>query len=577
MSETLMNPFWFVPIRGETARRRTLAEWGVYDELTRTRRSTTALLTGEIHARIRVVTPVHVTGEIETGGRAMARRRLYRRFEPNAERDLPVIEGSTLRGTIRSYIEALTNGAASSYLTGHEHSSGDPKKGVYAKRFRDRHVGFWVGPRPTEGLAGKDLVKAHKSTFSVHGSKRHTFGDTSGVHRCDQPAGVFMPEKLGDRSGSDLAPSGEGQEPIRVDAPTLMFGLVTLAGNSEDGKSWSPNAPVPAIAGRVFFEDAWFDEAAATWGPNSLDLDTDAILGGANPSKSNWWYFERNEIRLRRIQQHELAEFIGGQFRGRKFYFHQNPEQCLAWYLRHWKNNSRPACEVYRKIREVETESIAVGSKSELFRIRFEELPRCLVELLVLALTPSCRVRHKLGALRPFGFGSVEFEIEDVLVEKVGPASLDLSSETAYATDERLMELAKIGPAETNTDQQNRRELILADGDGSYLVDTQAWTYLRLISHLPEGRGLTASHRLFVYPAFRSDRGTQDLDRGFALPVRAENLRSIPGNQPPIRNANAQERVLDRLWKSTKRAIDLDYYQLHSDNFEQVKAEALGE
>jgi hypothetical protein len=583
---TWMNPFWFVPMDGTPASQLTLAQWGVYDEGTRTRPQAKDLLTGKIIATLTTLTPLHVSGRIEAPPvGAMRQRYFYRRIHPSdpAGKSRPVVEGASLRGMLRSYVEALTNGVASSYITGYEHSSKQAQSGPYAKDKNRRHIGFWVGREPAGKTSSKERFAAYREQFPTPGGNRYRFGDREGVKRCDEPAHMMMPESIGDRVANDLAP--KGGRALHVDATTLMFGLVGLEGEKsgrKDAKAYNPAqpVPVPAIAGRVRFTDAWFQESDLQQDLTSLDLDGKAILGGGKPSKSSWWYFKPDVIRQRQVSAgsntFQLAEFVGGQLRGRKFYFHQEPGRCVQWYLDHWQ---------HQNIRTVSTECIRSGARSETFSIHFEDLPRSLVQLLLVALSPSCGVRHKLGALRPFGFGSVEIQVEDVLVERTGPDGLDLTSVPPLQRDEHLLKLARPAEetdgsrAESNESEQDRREHSLVDPKGGYLVDELAWSYVRLIGYCPrDDKRRAAPHRLFVYPPFRSpQKGAppmQPLERGFAFPVQTQDIERT-GVKLPVVSAQVQERVLGGLWKATKRAIDLDYYQLHADNFAAVNEEAL--
>lgn len=581
---TWMNPFWFVPMDGTPASQLTLAEWGVYDEGTRTRPRASDLLTGKIVATLTTLTPLHVSGRIDAPPvGAIRQRHFYRRLHPRdpTGQPRPVVEGASLRGMLRAYIEALTNGVASSYVTGYEHSSKQAQSGPYAKDKNRRHIGFWVGREPAPETSSKERLAAYCEQFHTPGGNRYRFGDREGVKRCDEPAHIMMPESLGDRVANDLAP--EGGRAVKVDAATLMFGLVTLDGGKsgrkgENAPDSTRPVPVPAIAGRVRFADAWFQEVDLQKDHTSLDLDGKAILGGGKPSKSSWWYFKPDVIRSRQVTagtgSFQVAEFIGGQLRGRKFYFHQEPGRCVQWYRDHW---------THQTIRAVPTECIRSGARSEKFLIHFEDLPRSLVELLLIALAPSCGVRHKLGALRPFGFGSVEIQVEDVLVERKGPDGLDLTSAPPLHREERLLNLARPVKetdgqrTESNESEQDRREHALSDPNGGYIVDVPAWSYLRLIGYCPgDDQRRAAPHRLFVYPPFRSpkrgDSPIQPLERGFAFPVQIQDVDRT-GPKLPVASVQSQERVLRGLWKATKRAIDIDYYQLHASNFAAVKAE----
>ncbi len=533
---TRMNPFWFVSMRGDPAPVMSLGQWGVYDELRRTRRSA-GTFTGVIRVRLEALTPLHVGGKVETAGRAMSRRSFYRRLDRTGH-VRPVIEGSTLRGSMRSYLEAVTNGWASSWIA------------EYPKERGDRHIGFWIGPG------------ASREQFYTPRGERYRFGDASKVHE-PAPSHVFPPMgTFGQRDGTDLSA-------VRVDPATVLFGLVASAGDEGKGEEETGPRPVPAVAGRVRFDDAWFslDDVRTC---HSLDLDMDAIMGGAKASKSNWWYFEPGEVRVRHVRHRRVAEFVGGALRGRKRFFHQRPGPCVEWYQQNW---------THQRLRTVETECVGAGATSQRFDIHLEEVPKCLVELLLVALAPSCGVRHKIGALRPFGFGSVAFHVDSVLREPAGLDGLTAALEgDGLVVDEGLTNFAKAGQIDLDgskdafQQQQEARELALKAPDGKYLVDLKAWADVRLVSHWPAR--LDQPHRLFVYPPYRQRRQGEQIssvEQGFAYPVQECDVTS-KGIRIPTRSGVGG--IPEALWNHTRRAIDLAYYQMHADNYAAVLADS---
>jgi CRISPR/Cas system CSM-associated protein Csm3 (group 7 of RAMP superfamily) len=583
------NPFWFVPTHGDTAACLPLEKWGVYDPKTRRvpaaaqAGSPRELLTGRVVMTLTTITPLHVAGKIEASpGPQMKMRHFYRRKRIGADgepEELPVIEGSSVRGTVRAYIEALTNGVASSYTVGFEHSSRDPKRGPYAKQFNSRHLGFWVGPAPgtKEGGNSRERREAFASTFSVGGGTRHVFGSAGGRDVIDGGAHLWVPPKLGDRLGTDLAPTGADLHPVAADAATLMFGLVTLDAETKtepDKKEDKARpAPVHALRGRVRFGDVWFRGADLEISQEgSLDLPTAAGMGGPKPSRSTWWYFPPAEVRLRRVRQGAFvtAEFVGARsYRGRKFYFHQDPTRCIRWYRSNWGHQS---------LRTVPTERVKGGTTSSEFVVEFENLPRCLVELLLVALRPSCGVRHKLGGLKPFGYGSVEFNVNRVELERRGPESLDLSA-SRWRTDQSLTVLAQ-GTDTTKypnfAKQQEGREMALKDAEGNWLASMSAWSLLRTIAYCPKPQAMESEPRLFAYPVFFSPpRGVQahPLERGFAYPFSERDLQTV-GVPPGRVTAESASNIAKQIGQRHKRTIDIDYYQGSANGWAALVAEA---
>lgn len=515
-----MNPFWFVPMDDQAPPNLTLQEWGV------TTGHRHDLLTGYIELRLKTLTPLHVAGTVEAAPRrAMSQRHVYRRHHRGENKHLPVVPGSSLRGMLRGYLEALTNGVASSFVQGYE------------KKKDDRHIGFWVG-------------KSDPEKTNAHDGRRYKYGDRERVHHANWPPHVFPEQDLGPKDG------------LRVDPVTLMFGLVGWAKDSDDKKD-----RVAALKGRIDVEDAWFHNDDLGFF-ESLDLDDKAAFGGAKPGKSTWWYFTPGEIRERRVRHFRVAEFVGSQLRGRKFYFHQDPASCINFYRRNW----RP-----QKLVAVRTEAVRPGAVSTPFRVHFTDLPRALVKLLLVGLFPSNGVRHKAGGLRPFGYGSIEFECDGVFLENGGLDALDLTKQS-HRPDQQLKDFATGGGGRNNSAGGNRELDLSYQPNGmqaAYLTNEQAWTYLRLIGFCPAQ--IQHSERLFVYPPYRQGGNFSHIERGFARPVKAEEVEHAVSGRLPIRSAPMLVGAVKALSERKKRvALDLDYYQHNARNFAFAKQQALG-
>ncbi len=528
MPDHLMNPFWFVPTDGEVGARFSVVGWGLASadgpgEGAATT-GDTELLTGRIHLRLKTLTPLHVTGTIDAPPvGAMRGRHFYHRKDP-AGQERPVVEGSSIRGMLRAYVEALTNGFVSVYKDGY-----DKVNGKQHKR-HGRHVGFWVGPEP-----GNNRRKAERSRQR---DGRFVHGDRERIHAVDKPDHLWAPSSVGKVDGA-----GTFQDEVLLDAASVMFGLTASGDGAED-------ADRMALAGRVRIDDAWFSGQDVVE-CSSLDLNSKASMGGPKPNKSSWWYFKPGLVRERSVERGRwrVAEFIGGDaYRGRKFYFHQDPAKCVRWYRHNW-----------RDLVQVSTECVDKRKQSDAFIIHFDGLPRSLVRLLVVALTPSQGVRHKLGGLRPFGFGSVGFDIEGVDLLATGVDGLDLSGDGAWkpATPKQRSALMISG-----TDDQ-KRELALAHA-GVWLVAPKAWTWLRLIGTW-SSEFVETEDCLFVYPPFKGKGG-------FAKPVQSQDLRHKGVRVPEDRPQTLKQ--LPGAVASINPTKDLDHYQTRAGNFAAVKGNA---
>ena len=225
-------------------------------------------LSGYLELEIKALTPVHVVGRVEGG--AAENQSFF--FQQN---DQPCIPASSIRGCLRSFTEALTAGWV---------SQATPE---YPKEYRGRHVGFM--------------------TFENYVPKRSSRRRTS-------PPAVDPAFKPG-------AGSGE------LDVASYLFGTVVEGKQAEHeeqsrkSKVWVEDAYLPSEA--ITFDEDW-------WAP---DIGGKAFMGGAKPSASNWWYFSPAEVWQRNLPNGgSVAEFIGERFRGRKFYYHQDPLKCVPKY-----------------------------------------------------------------------------------------------------------------------------------------------------------------------------------------------------------------------------------------------------
>ncbi len=221
-------------------------------------------------------------------------------------------------------------------------------------------------------------------------------------------------------------------------------------------------------------------------------------MGGAKPSASNWWYMQplkvwpRNTNINGRIRP--MAEFVGGKYWGRKFYFHQNPEQCVTYYEPQkgfWNyRHEKPFCKV-------RLECLKPNAVTDPCRIYFNRVPRQLLILLVLSLLPGKNIRHKLGYGKAYGFGSLEFVINGAYLRPEDtPQRIPPPLEDALAEIQQWQALA--------WDREKMQEAIF----DSSLIDWQALDQLARIM------GWDNSERLiFTYPPFVRGYFAQGISR----------------------------------------------------------------
>lgn len=311
-------------------------------------------VSGYMELKITALTPVHILGKQD---RDRNYKRIFKNhfFQQNGQCCIP---GSSIRGMLRSFCEALTNGWVSQASE------------EYAKEKGKRHIGF--------------------KSFDKYKNKSRN------ITRTIDPA---IPKPY--------HPFSSGNNVI--DIGSYIFGYVKQ--NPQE------NDPHPSWKGKIFVEDAMLDRQDLQEF-TLLDIDN-AFMGGAKPSKSNWWYFTPGYVVQRVIpnRKRNNAEFIGDHYRGRKFYYHQDPKRCIDWYQdrRNWQQRTF----------EYKVESLSPQKNTEPFRIYFERLPERLLSLLLALLFPG-EMRHKIGYGKAFGYGSMEFSVSSFKYrqDKVGVPDL---------------------------------------------------------------------------------------------------------------------------------------------------------
>jgi hypothetical protein len=351
------NPFDFVPFLEGEEHQPTLK---TPDEWTQ---QYGTLYTGYLTVQIQALTPVHIVGDQEAQRRSYLQKGRERAnykiltssfYERNGTALIPA---STIRGCLRAFLEAACNCWASQLTP------------YYEKTYYGRHIGFSV------------LDVKHPETQKADRKK------------IDANLGSAVPPQF------YPTPSGNNA----IDLASYLFGCVLPKSEQEESG--------PGFKGRVIFEDAPIETGLAEGDHDYRygvpDIDDSAFMGGGKPSASSWWYMQPYGIRMRRIKgRPDTCEFIGKGFRGRKFYYHQQPKPCVDWYFdqSHWPVRSDHP--LYR----IPMQCLQSGKRTQTFRIYFEELPEQLLNLLLFVLFPGNHIRHKLGYGKAYGYGSIAFE-----------------------------------------------------------------------------------------------------------------------------------------------------------------------
>ena len=468
------NPFDFVPFCKEGPRLYTP------DQLEKDQQ----IISGYLELQIKALTPVHIVGGI-TRDTECGQSSMYRQGSS------PCIPASTIRGCLRSFIEAVTSGWVSQ------------TNETYKEQHGKRHIGF--------------------NTYQ-NGRKPSYGGQPYGAEPAIDPA--FRPPE-----------TYRGE----LDVASYLFGLVTTADNPHQ----EDNAKGFAAKGRVFVEDALLDENVLVregyWVPDLGPRDQEAFFGGAHPSASNWWYMEPGFVKGRVARGHETAEFEGSRFRGRKFYYHQQPLTCIAEYEPgSWLYDERNGVEPYR----VYLEAMEAQTTSQSFRVYFQSLPSKLLRLLVVSFLPGVNIRHKIGYAKALGYGSVELSLVDAQarIEQASPAVPRSLGSTRTIND--WIEQGWYRPG--------HKELI------DY-VDCKALARLAMILGI---QGM--NDVIYTYPPYRLSNGGRD-STVFQKAIAWREIGDAGVNTAAPTKADAE-----KLW-GTKRTINLELYQEKSNAWDIIR------
>jgi hypothetical protein len=470
MSEYYMNPFDFVPLPsgGPKEVPISLLDKARYD--------------GSIEYSLETRTPVHISGKIDKSknGSFYFQRHFLR------EGSGLVIPGSSIRGMLRSYVEALTGSDFGAVTIGDEKENysieDSPNETPYGKKEKTRHIGF----------------KIQGENHPNWNNRMNLFYKKGAVkYECNNTVPQGFSRSLG------------------YDSASFLFGCVSKE-NEANAKS-----------GRLDFDDIQIDSSKIRLiNAKALDVDGNAAMGAPNPSASTAWYFTPGEVRTRRVRPHGGKEFdawevIADKVRGRKFYFHQNALECFNHYNVYWNRNNSDSDVGFMPLKPYQVESIAPRQVVPCGKIFFRDLPLTLIKLLLNAIELDETKAHKLGALKPFGFGSVKLAVNGV----------NFRLHTQFL------------------DKPQTDRTIIDQEDISSLIDIRAKNWLDKINMLPSKENQKAYK--FIYPPFNFSARSDD-EKGFALVLKT---RDYAKPEPE---------------SCKKTTMYFDQYQRKATNFETV-------
>lgn len=349
------NPFDFVPFVESGPNLYPLKEFVESDKL----------LTGYLTVCMKALTPVHIVGKQEAEELVPEIKQDKKNYKILRSKFLrrggdPLIPSSTIRGCLRSFIEAVTNGWVSEFTPYYKSDKGKRKHGF--KVDKNVHIENEIGS------INQQIPAALDSKY------------------------IIPPE------GSD-----------RIDIASFLFGFTPEEGMGRKGC--------------IVIEDAMIDDGCLDgFGEYKVpDITDSAFMGGPKPSASSWWYQYPYKISMRESRKKDgmpivIVDFIGSGFRGRKFYYHQDQSACVGLYS---SQNSQWPQRSGHPLYTYPLECLTPGEKTQDFRIYFEEIPESLLKILILSLMPSGSwtekrtqtLRHKIGYGKAYGFGSVDFMI----------------------------------------------------------------------------------------------------------------------------------------------------------------------
>jgi CRISPR/Cas system CSM-associated protein Csm3 (group 7 of RAMP superfamily) len=527
-----MSPYDFVPfahtvdsnLRSYTPPiLKTIADW---EKVGQAADAQAELVSGTISVDLRALQPVHIVGRHHPEGNGMPAT-----YSFHAEAGGAVIPGASLRGMLRAFIEARWNCWVSSYTSNRKWHTDQygrapaPTGNPYMRELDERYVGFNTDTEWVDYSRGRRKPPIDQAIPNS-----------------------FLPPK----------PSRDGWDNRKVDLATFLFGAVLQERASPQASS--DELLDSALRGRVRIEDATLATGqldSEYWIP---DLPGEAFLGGPKPKKSSMFYFRPGRVVRRNVRGHEMAQFIAGDFRGRKFYFHQDWRACVDSYMDPNSPSNFWAQGDHRPIKRW-LECVKPDERT-CFKLHFDRIPRDCVALLVTALeNPGTNIKHKLGYAKPFGFGSIELKVTNLAY-------------FAHKCENNALLRLKVTPDDLATSRQTASKPMAFGWACDAAASAQADAWLRyLLTYPPAGGNV-----LFAYPGYR--QGEDDVGiAGFAKPSQRRILDAarlpVPAVGRPATIADAKA-----YWDAgAKVTLDLGLYQRRSFFFGDVcrRAERPGE
>lgn len=339
------NPFDFVPFADVSPVKKSIEEW----------LGSGPLCSGYLTVKLEALTPLHIVGE-QVGNENQIQQSLF--YQRSGK---PYIPGTSIRGVLRSFIEAACNCCASQMTP------------FYPKTPKQHAIGFSV-------LKHSELSENEKEKVDKN------------IQALDTKFLVSASSEKG------------------VDLASFLFGYVHENSDMQSEKQIINSA----WKGKIIIEDAPVAEKYLSLkednNPYEIpDLrDSDAFMGGPHPSASSWWYQYPYKIIKDRSNNFNNIKFIGSGYRGRKFYFHQDSFNCTQLYL-----NSKEWNPDGTNLYPINIQCLKKGAITESFPIFFNDIPKAFLKLLIFALEPGNHIRHKLGYGKAYGYGSVNFSVAD--------------------------------------------------------------------------------------------------------------------------------------------------------------------
>lgn len=437
------------------------------------------LYSGYMEVKLNALTPLHIVGR-QTPSKGKEGQKIHYSYFYKEGNDC-CIPGSSIKGMLRSFIEALTNGWVSQAQENNDDNPTYPKCNGNVNRSKGRHIGF--------------------DSFKVTENKHTSI--TSKI----QPG---IPATYHPASGGE------------IDIASYLFGIVL----DKENLSFKHKVSIgDAIVNQNDFKNH-----------KMIDIIENAFMGGGHPSASNWWYVMPSGIQERQGKKadggpYHVFEMVGEGFWGRKFYFHQDPADCVKFYQdsKQWYSS--------REVYPYEAKCLD-KEKSATFRIDFKRLPKAMIDLLCFALVPGNNIKHKIGYGKQYGYGSVYFEIKEIKYRKENePLNLDNDADWTFNDY-------------TPLSWDSRSKLKVAE---KAIIDEEALLKLARILTWNDKEKI-----IYTYPPNRSG------DFQTFIPISKKG--SLPG---VIKNGEEGIKTAATFW-NTKRTIHFLLYQARAKGYKDI-------